>query len=79
MKKIIRLTENDIHNLVRETVEAILNETSDDRLRQFAEQIKGGYVPSGCTEMDVDTLIRRGWVSVRDVSYTYDGDMPRFF
>lgn len=79
MKKIVKLTESDLHNMVREAVTIVLNETSDERLREFAEQIKGGYQPSGCTERDVDTLIRRGWVSVSDVSYTYGGEMPRFF
>ena len=32
MKKIIRLTESDLHRIVMETVNSVINETSDEKL-----------------------------------------------
>ena len=32
MKKIIRLTESDLHKIVRQTVNSVINETSDEKL-----------------------------------------------
>ena len=32
MKRIVRLTESDLHRIVMETVNSVINETSDEKL-----------------------------------------------
>ena len=34
MKKVIRLTESDIHNIVKETVETIIKESCEQNLEE---------------------------------------------
>lgn len=47
MKKIIRLTESDLHRIVKESVQRILREINDDYPRLSVERSRPGDIPPG--------------------------------
>ena len=47
MKKIIRLTESDLHRIVKESVKKILREIDDDYPRLSVERNRPGDIPPG--------------------------------
>ena len=46
-KKLIRLTESDLHRIVRETVQRILKETEDNYPRLSVEKSRPSDLPPG--------------------------------
>ena len=76
MKQIIRLTESDIHRMVKESVKKILREDAGNEYR-------GVFLPHGCNikrwmpKIDI-CLDEKGW-SVDEVQNAIDGffeDVP---
>ena len=47
MKHVIRLTESDLHRIVKESVQRILKEIKDDYPRLSVEKSRPGDIPPG--------------------------------
>ena len=62
-KKLIRLTESDLHSIVKESVRRVLKESDDDYLRELAQRL--AEVGSGSLTDDEHELLR-------NAGYTFD-------
>lgn len=76
MKKLVRLTESDLHRIVRESVKKIIKESEEDSVHDYWEEAIDNYL--------MQEKLPRGWEKRKcdDVfgGYIYiDGDYNEFY
>lgn len=57
MKKLIRLTEQDLHRIVKESVRKIIKESGDSLSDAFKEEVSNYYRNKGWTEEQIDGIL----------------------
>lgn len=75
MKKIIRLTESDLHNMIAESVNKILNEI-DPRTASSAAQKRFAQAKNASNTFDRDRLMKQGHKNMNYALDKFNNDNP---
>jgi hypothetical protein len=72
-KKLIRLTEQDLHRIVKESVKKIIKESEEDSVHDYWREAEDNYL--------MQEKLPRGWEKRKcDDGYIYiDGDYNEFY